>query len=107
MSNYDKVDAFIDKNLNQSLDELKKYVAQPSISAQNLGLKECAQLVKEMLEKRGFKAEVMATDGAPVVFAERKGKVDKTILVYNHYDVQPPEPLELWDSPPFRNGKAI
>ncbi|MFN8398598.1 MAG: M20/M25/M40 family metallo-hydrolase [Anaerolineales bacterium] len=109
MSNYDKVDAFIDKNLNQSLDELKKYVAQPSISAQNLGLKECAQLVKEMLEKRGFKAEIMATDGAPVVFAERKGKVDKTILVYNHYDVQPPEPLELWDSPPFepeiRDGK--
>ena len=109
MSNYDKVDAFIDKNLNQSLDELKTYVAQPSISAQNLGLKECAQLVKEMLEKRGFKAEVMATDGAPVVFAERKGKVDKTILVYNHYDVQPPEPLELWDSPPFepeiRDGK--
>ncbi|GAB4567442.1 MAG: M20/M25/M40 family metallo-hydrolase [Anaerolineales bacterium] len=101
MSNYDKIDAYIDKNLNQNLDELKKYVAQPSISAQNLGLKECAQLVKEMLEKRGFQAEIMATDGAPVVFAERKGKVDKTILIYNHYDVQPPEPLELWDSPPF------
>jgi len=109
MSNYDKVDAYIDKNLDQSLDELKKYVSQPSISAQNLGLKECAQLVKEMLEKRGFTAEIMATDGAPVVFAERKGKVDKTILIYNHYDVQPPEPLELWDSPPFepeiRDGK--
>ena len=109
MSNYDKVDAFIDKNLSQSLDELKKYVAQPSISAQNLGLKECAQLVKEMLEKRGFTAEIMATEGAPVVFAERKGNVDKTILIYNHYDVQPPEPLELWDSPPFepeiRDGK--
>ncbi|HNM35878.1 MAG TPA: M20/M25/M40 family metallo-hydrolase, partial [Anaerolineales bacterium] len=93
----------------QSLDELKKYVAQPSISAQNLGLKECAQLVKEMLEKRGFTAEIMATEGAPVVFAERKGNVDKTILIYNHYDVQPPEPLELWDSPPFepeiRDGK--
>ena len=109
MSNYDSVDAYIDKTLNQSLDELKKYVAQPSISAQNLGLKECAQLVKEMLEKRGFSAEIMATEGAPVVFAERKGKVDKTILIYNHYDVQPPEPLELWDSPPFepeiRDGK--
>ena len=109
MSNYDSVDAYIDKNLNQSLDELKKYVAKPSISAQNLGLKECAQLVKEMLEKRGFSAEIMATEGAPVVFAERKGKVDKTILIYNHYDVQPPEPLELWDSPPFepeiRDGK--
>ncbi|MCB0120250.1 MAG: M20/M25/M40 family metallo-hydrolase, partial [Anaerolineales bacterium] len=83
------------------LDELKRYASQPSISAQNIGLKECAQLVKGMLEKRGFTAEIMATEGAPVVFAERKGKSDKTLLIYNHYDVQPPEPLELWDSPPF------
>lgn len=109
MSNYNKLDAYIDKYLDNSLEELKRYVAQPSISAQNLGLKECAALVKEMLEKRGFKAEVMATDGAPVVFAERKGKSDKTLLIYNHYDVQPPEPLELWESPPFepeiRDGK--
>ncbi|MCK7506333.1 MAG: M20/M25/M40 family metallo-hydrolase [Desulfobacterales bacterium] len=51
----------------------------------------------------------MDTEGAPVVFAERKGKGDKTLLFYNHYDVQPPEPLELWESPPFepaiRDGK--
>ncbi len=109
MSSFDKLDSYIDKNLDKSLEELKRYVAQPSISAQNLGLKECAAMVKEMLEKRGFTAEVMATDGAPVVFGERKGKSDKTLLIYNHYDVQPPEPLELWESPPFepeiRNGK--
>jgi len=109
MSNFDKLDSYIDKNLDKNLEELKRFVAQPSISAQNLGLKECAAMVKEMLEKRGFKAEVMATDGAPVVFAERKGKSDKTLLIYNHYDVQPPEPLELWESPPFepeiRGGK--
>ena len=109
MSSYKKIDSYLDKNLDQSLDELKRYVSQPSISAQNLGLKECAQIVKEMLERRGFKAEIMSTDGAPVVFAERKGKSDKTLLIYNHYDVQPPEPLELWESPPFepeiRNGK--
>jgi acetylornithine deacetylase/succinyl-diaminopimelate desuccinylase-like protein len=109
MKGFDKIDSYIDKHLDASLEELKRYVAQPSISAQNLGLKECAALVKEMLEKRGFTAEVMATDGAPVVFAERKGKSDKTLLIYNHYDVQPPEPLELWDSPPFepeiRDGK--
>ena len=51
----------------------------------------------------------METAGAPVVFGERKGKSDKTLLIYNHYDVQPPEPLELWESPPFepslRDGK--
>ena len=101
MSDNKKIDSYIDKNLDNSLEELKIYVAQPSISAQNLGLKECAALVKEMLEKRGFKAEVMATEGAPVVFAERRGKSDKTLLIYNHYDVQPPEPLDLWESPPF------
>ncbi len=101
MSDYKKIDSYLDKNFDQSLEELKRYVAQPSISAQNLGLKECAQIVKEMLEKRGFKSQIMATDGAPVVFGERKGKSDKTLLIYNHYDVQPPEPLELWESPPF------
>ncbi|MFN8382393.1 MAG: M20/M25/M40 family metallo-hydrolase [Anaerolineales bacterium] len=111
MSNFDKFDSYIDKNLDKSLEELKRYVAQPSISAQNLGLKECAAMVKEMLEKRGFAAEIMETDGAPVVFAERKGKSDKTLLIYNHYDVQPPEPLELWETPPFepviRDGKMF
>ena len=62
-----------------------------------------------MLEKRGFKIQILPTEGAPVVYAERKGKNDKTLLFYNHYDVQPPEPLELWESPPFeperRDGK--
>ncbi len=109
MRTYKKIDSYLDNNLDQSLAELSIYVAQPSISAQNFGLKECAQIVREMLEKRGFKAEIMPTEGAPVVFAERRGKTDRTLLIYNHYDVQPPEPLELWESPPFepeiRNGK--
>ncbi len=101
MEDYKKIDSYLYKNFNKSISELSTYVAQPSISAQNIGLKECAQLVKEMLMARGFKARVMETEGAPVVYAERKGKGDKTLLIYNHYDVQPPEPLELWESPPF------
>lgn len=101
MDDFKKIDAYLYKNFNKSVAELSRYVAQPSISAQNIGLKECAQLVKEMLMARGFKARVLDTDGAPVVFAERKGESNKTLLIYNHYDVQPPEPLELWDSPPF------
>jgi len=109
MSDYQKIDTYLEQNLNRSLEELGKLVSQPSISAQGIGLKECAELVANMLRERGFTAETMTTDGAPVVFAERKGISDKTILFYNHYDVQPPEPLELWDSPPFepeiRDGK--
>jgi acetylornithine deacetylase/succinyl-diaminopimelate desuccinylase-like protein len=107
---FTKIDTYLEKNLDRSIAELSKLVAQPSVGAQNLGMKECAHLVAEMLKKRGFAVEIMDTDGAPVVFGERKGKnTDKTLLFYNHYDVQPPEPLELWETPPFepalRNGK--
>ncbi|HLF74436.1 MAG TPA: M20/M25/M40 family metallo-hydrolase [Anaerolineales bacterium] len=109
MAEHRVIDSYLERNLERSLAELSRLVAQPSISAQGVGLNECANLVAEMLRARGFTAEVMDTDGAPVVFAERNGRSDKTLLFYNHYDVQPPEPLELWESPPFepalRNGK--
>ena len=109
MQNYDKIDQFIETHMDNSIEELSRLSAQPSIAAQKLGLQECAQLVSEILEARGFEVKVMPTKGAPVVYAERKGKSDKTLIVYNHYDVQPPEPLELWESPPFeptlREGK--
>jgi acetylornithine deacetylase/succinyl-diaminopimelate desuccinylase-like protein len=109
MSDYQSIDAYLETNLEKSLEELARLVAQPSISAQGVGLKECAALVAEMLRKRGFTVEIAETEGAPVVLAERKGKSDKTLLFYNHYDVQPPEPLELWETPPFepsiRDGK--
>ena len=101
MESPEKIFKYIENNIEKSIAELSRLCAQPSVAAQNLGLDECAQLVGGMLEERGFQMEIMQTGGAPVVFAERKGKADKTILIYNHYDVQPPEPLELWDSPPF------
>ncbi len=109
MTDYSKIDSYLEENLDQSLAELSRLVAQPSVGAQNWGLKECAALVGEMLKARGFDVQIMETAGAPVVFGERKGKSDKTLLIYNHYDVQPPEPLELWETPPFepslRDGK--
>ncbi|HMB21648.1 MAG TPA: M20/M25/M40 family metallo-hydrolase, partial [Anaerolineales bacterium] len=109
MSEYAKIDSYLEKNLDKSLAELSRFVAQPSVGAQNLGLQECARLVGDMLKRRGFEVQIMKTAGAPVVFGERKGKSDKTLLIYNHYDVQPPEPLELWETPPFepnlRDGK--
>jgi len=109
MSDMRKIDSILESRLDASLDELARFVAQPSISAQGVGLDECAALVVEMLRARGFRAETMATGGAPVVYGERTGKHGKTLLFYNHYDVQPPEPLELWETPPFeaslRDGK--
>jgi acetylornithine deacetylase/succinyl-diaminopimelate desuccinylase-like protein len=109
MEDYTQIKEYLNTNLDRSLEELAKLCAQPSIAAQNLGMQECAELVAEMLKTREFEVEIMPTDGAPVVYAERKGKADKTLMFYNHYDVQPPEPLEEWDSPPFepviRDGK--
>jgi acetylornithine deacetylase/succinyl-diaminopimelate desuccinylase-like protein len=104
-------DAYLKQNLDPSILELSRYCQQPSVAAQNWGLGECAALVADMLESRGFTAEIIATEGAPVVYGERKGRTNKTLLFYNHYDVQPPEPLDLWDSPPFtptlRDGKLF
>jgi acetylornithine deacetylase/succinyl-diaminopimelate desuccinylase-like protein len=109
MADYHKIDRYLETNLDKSIAELSKLVAQPSVGAQNLGMKECAALVADMLKRRGFKVQIMDTPGAPVVFGERKGRSHKTLLIYNHYDVQPPEPLELWETPPFepslRDGK--
>lgn len=102
MDSMDLFDGYLENNLDNSISELSRYCEQPSVAAQNWGLIECAELTAKMLSARGFNVEIKTTGGAPVVFAERKGLIDKTVLFYNHYDVQPPEPLDLWESPPFK-----
>jgi len=109
MPNFTAVDKFLESHLTESLEELKTLTAQPSVAAQNLGMTETAQLVKEMLQTRGFEADLFDTEGFPVVIAQRRGTSHNTLLIYNHYDVQPAEPFDLWTSPPFepeeRNGR--
>jgi len=104
------IDGWLEQRLDASLDELARLVAVPSVGAQGRGLDEGAALVAAMLARRGFAAEVLPSGGAPVVVAERRGRSAKTLLFYNHYDVQPAEPLDEWDSPPFeatrRDGKV-
>jgi acetylornithine deacetylase/succinyl-diaminopimelate desuccinylase-like protein len=75
----------------------------PSISAreeESGGFRTCAEWVAGKLEEAGADARIMETDGHPVIYAEA-GQGSKTLLSYGHYDVQPPEPLELWESEPF------
>jgi len=109
MTDFSRIDAYLDSHLDDSIAELSRLVAQPSVGAQNWGMTECAELVAGMLRLRHFDVQILPTGGAPVVYAERSGRSPKTVLIYNHYDVQPPEPLDLWDSPPFepalRQGK--
>jgi acetylornithine deacetylase/succinyl-diaminopimelate desuccinylase-like protein len=102
MTDIKKTDAYLDAHMDESIAELGKLCAIPSVAAQNTGMDEAAELVGAMLQQRGFHVQILPTGGAPVVVAERKGKHDdKTLMFYNHYDVQPAEPLELWESPPF------
>jgi acetylornithine deacetylase/succinyl-diaminopimelate desuccinylase-like protein len=106
---WEKIDTHIEENIDYWIEQLARLCAQPSISAQNEGIEACADLVATMLHEQGFAAEVMSSDGYPVVYGAGNGRSDKTLLFYLHYDVQPAEPLELWDSPPFelthRDGK--
>ncbi len=100
---WQKIDAHIEQNLDYWIEQLGRLCAQPSVSAQNYGIQETAVLVAAMLREQGFHAEIMPSDGYPVVYGESAGAADDapTLLFYLHYDVQPPEPLELWESPPF------
>lgn len=109
--NYHEADRFVEANLSASLSELAKLIEKPSFSTNQLALHECAQLVMEFFVKRNFNVDFFDQNGAPIIVAERKGQSDKTLLFYNHYDVQPPEPIDLWNSPPFeaflKDGKLF
>lgn len=90
-----------------ALASLRRLVAVPSVSAEGRDLDKAAATVCELLEELGIRAELHGTPGAPVVYGERPAKPgQKTVLFYNHYDVQPADPLELWDTPPFELTEA-
>lgn len=98
--------SYQEENQKRFLDEMLDLLRIPSVSAKSehkADMELCAEAVKNSLIAAGCdKAEVMSTDGFPVVYGEKMIDPSKpTVLVYGHYDVQPPEPLELWTNPPF------
>ncbi|MBS1668097.1 MAG: dipeptidase [Bacteroidetes bacterium] len=105
-----------EKNKDRFLNELLGLLRIPSISAKSehkKDMNDCAEAVKQkLLEAGASKAEIYATNGHPVVYAEKMIDPTKpTVLVYGHYDVQPADPLELWHSGPFepviKDGKIF
>lgn len=89
-------------NRDDDLTDLLRLVAQPSISAQNTGVRECAALEEELLKQAGLQTRLLETPRHPMVYGEWLGAPGKpTVLFYGHYDVQPPEPLDFWTTPPF------
>ena len=102
----EKIYGYIDQNLNRFIEELFVLLRQPSISARWEGVVECSQLLTGMMEKIGIKPRILPMGGKrnpPLVYGEiLNPEARRTLLIYGHFDVQPPEPLEAWDSPPFQ-----
>ena len=110
----DTLKQYIEENKQRFLDELFELLRIPSISSETDKKDEMVRAAeywkKTLLDAGAGKAEVMQTEGNPVVYGEKTVSPDKpTVLVYGHYDVMPVDPVNLWDSPPFepeiRDGK--
>lgn len=100
---------------NPHIDELFEFLRFPSVSAQTghrEDMRNCADWLVEKLKRTGLESRKVETEGHPVVIGKTVPDPGKrTVLIYGHYDVQPPEPLEAWSSPPFepeiRNGRIF
>lgn len=99
---------YVDHNMKGLLSDLQTLIRQPSVSAKNEGLEECGRLVVKIMKNSGIQSQILRLGKGvpPVVYGEVQSKQNpsKTILFYNHYDVQPAEPFELWYDKPF-SGK--
>ncbi|TET19062.1 M20/M25/M40 family metallo-hydrolase [Candidatus Bathyarchaeota archaeon] len=106
-----KIYEYIDDHSQKFIGDLVRLVKQPSVSAKGEGMQECAEMVEKMMREVGLSTRIIPEEeGNPVVYGEIKSETSKkTLLFYNHYDVQPPEPLEEWICAPFsgeiRDGK--
>ncbi len=96
-----KVWAYIDEHKDEYIELLKKFCAQPSVSAQNWGMREMAELVRDTVTELGGNGTLIETEGNPFVYGMIDNGAKRTLTLYNHYDVVPPEPYELWNTPPF------
>lgn len=103
MSDPNAVYAAIDRERERFIGDLQRVVRQPSISSQGIGVRECAELLVAMMGDLEIDARVLETAGLPVVYGEIRAPdpAAPTLIIYNHYDVQPPEPLDEWHYPPF------
>ncbi len=104
------VTTYLETHADEPQTLLEQLCRQPSVAAQHLGIEAMANLIEQLLSDTGFQTQRLYADGAPpVIYGEIRGRSPYTLLLYNHYDVQPAEPLDLWESPPFeptiRDGK--
>ncbi len=100
-----EVAQYVSESREQAVDELFAFLRIPSVSADSEfhpEMQRCAQFVHDAMQQAGLTPEIIPTAGHPIVFGERIAGDDRpTVLIYGHYDVQPPDPLESWTTPAF------
>lgn len=114
MSSNGKVQAYLDANRDRFREELFDFLRIPSVSARSehkQDTRRCAEWLMQKMKEAGLEVSLHETKGHPIVLGEWRGAAGApTVLIYGHYDVQPPDPLELWTSPPFepdvRDGRV-
>lgn len=99
------LDDFLIQNADRYVDELKELLRIPSVSAdpaRKSDVRRAGEFVRDQLSAAGLAAEVVETEGHPIIYGKWLGAGNApTVLIYGHYDVQPPDPLDEWISPPF------
>jgi acetylornithine deacetylase/succinyl-diaminopimelate desuccinylase-like protein len=99
---WSQYESYIRTNHRTFIEGLLPLLSQPSISLEAADVRLCAALLRDLLQQEGVQAEIMQTEGNPVVYGEIEGERDDvTVILYNHYDVKPIEPLSAWYSEPF------
>ena len=91
----------LNEEMKSQLEKYSEFLRMPSVSAQHTHIRETAKFLSDLLDDNGIDSEIMETDGHPVVFGNYDAGKKKTLLVYNHYDVQPVDPLDEWTVDPF------
>ncbi len=105
------VHAYIDQHVDDEITLLQRLINQRSTSTDGCGVRECAELIKDMLTEMGITARIIETAGHPILYGECITSTPgaPTLIIYNHYDVQPVGVESAWDTPPFfatvKNGR--
>jgi len=99
---FEKLREYATNNQDDIVSHLRKLVKHPSISAQHVGIEECASALNEIMHDSGISSKIIKLkDGNPIVYGEVNSSGKKTLLLYGHYDVQPVEPMDEWRYNPF------
>ncbi len=101
MTTFAKFDAHVRAHAREFVDELKELVRLPTVSAQGSAIDETASAVLARARRAGVAAEALRVGGGPPTIVGEMGRGERTLLVYDHYDVQPPDPLDEWRTRPF------